>query len=680
MKSRKNVRIVTIALVGVVLLAAVGWAAAKQIKSPAQIAADTAAPKASLITATVTRQTLKSEIITRGTVRFGLPTPISLPTSQLKTGSPIVGRIPKPGDKLREGAVAMTVSGRPMIVLKGDSPMHRDLKPGDKGEDVLQLERALARKGLPTGAVDGTFDGSTAAGVAQLYRSIKSTPFGATETQIDKVNTAAQAFAAAEDKTLQARLALRTAQRGTPKADVNQARLDATSVSETIATTRAAIAAARGKVRDARDLAEAADRQAREGDPTAKRDLATAVSDVTAKENALRDAQTAQDEAQRALNALPADATPQEVEAARSTLRIATAKVPNARSDLAASQQAQIAAENAVRASGNKGREDGRKARRDGAVAASDLRQAQKTLQTLQRKRALARQRVGILREPLPSGVEQDAVAAARREEARAHKELSRLALGIDVQVPADEILFVPSTPALVDQVTAKRGTPATGDLMTITNTRLVVDAALSVEDGILVKAGRPVTISAPDQQINITGTVTFVAKQSGTNGVDPGKRYVEITPHKAPTTLQNSSVALKIAVESSKGAVLTVPFSAVSSVADGSERVEVALGGGRTKFVTVTTGLSAQGFYEVAPVRAGELKVGDRVIIGSGSSAPAAKAPTGSSLPTTPPPAAGTSTSGSTGTGTTGSTGSGTGTGTTGSAGAGSSTTTTGP
>jgi hypothetical protein len=506
---------------------------------------------------------------------------------------------------------------------------------------------------------------------------VHSTPFGATETQIDKVNTAAQTLAAAEDKTLQARLALRTAQRGTSKADVNQARLDAASVSETIATTRAAITAARAKIKDARDLAEAADRQTREGDPTTKRDLATAVSDVTAKENALKDAVTAQDEAQRALNALPPDATPQEVETARSALRVATAKVPNARADLAASQQAQTAAENAVRASGNKGREDARKARRDQQVAASDLREAQRTLATLERKRRLARQRVGILREPLPSGVEQDAVAAARREEARARKELSRLALGIDVQVPADEILFVPSIPALVDQVTAKRGTPAAGDLMTITNTKLVVDAALSVEDGILVKVGKPVTISAPDQQINITGTVTFVAKQSGTNGVDPGKRYVEITPHKAPTSLQNSSVALKIAVQSSKGAVLTVPFSAVSSVADGSERVQVALGGGRTKFVTVNTGLSAQGFYEVAPVHAGELKEGDRVIIGSGSSSAAPKAPTGSSLPTTPPPATGTGTSGATGTGTTGATG----TGTTGSAGAGGgSTTTTGP
>lgn len=55
MKSRKNVRIVAGALLGVVVLAGAGWFAACQIKSPAQIAADTAAPKPSLITVAVTK-------------------------------------------------------------------------------------------------------------------------------------------------------------------------------------------------------------------------------------------------------------------------------------------------------------------------------------------------------------------------------------------------------------------------------------------------------------------------------------------------------------------------------------------------------------------------------------------------------------------------------------------------
>jgi hypothetical protein len=301
-----------------------------------------------------------------------------------------------------------------------------------------------------------------------------------------------------------------------------------------------------------------------------------------------------------------------------------------------------------LRAAGNKAREDGRKARRDRSVAASDLRAAQKTLATLQRKRVLARRRVGILRAPLPSDVERDTLAAARREEARTRKDLARLALGLGVQVPADEILFVPSIPALVDQVTAKRGTPAANDLLTVTNRKLVVDAALSVEDAKLVKVGRRATISAAEQGISISGTVTQVASKSGTNGVDPGKRYVEVTPHKAPMSLQNSSVALRIAVQSSKGAVLTVPVSAVSSVADGSQRVQVALGGGRTKFVTVVPGLSAQGFYEITPVHEGDLKAGDRVIIGSGSASPATKAPSGLPLPTTPPPATRTATTGS--------------------------------
>ena len=44
MKSRKSIRVVIVALAGVVFLAGGGWVAARQIKSPAQVAADTAPP------------------------------------------------------------------------------------------------------------------------------------------------------------------------------------------------------------------------------------------------------------------------------------------------------------------------------------------------------------------------------------------------------------------------------------------------------------------------------------------------------------------------------------------------------------------------------------------------------------------------------------------------------------
>jgi hypothetical protein len=653
MTSRKNVRLVAAALIGVVLLACGGWAAARQIKSPAQVAADTAAPRPSQLTAKVTTQTLSAEVITRGTVRYGLPTPISLPVSNLKgtgtgTGTPIVGRLPKPGAKLRERSVAMTISGRPMIVLQGATPMYRDLGPGTKGADVLQLEHALARAGLGPGPVDGRYDAATAAAVAGLYRRVGSTPFGVTDSQFEKVNTAASNLSAARDKTLQARLALRVAQRGATPAEINQARLDAAAIDESVDTTRTAIGAARGKIADARDLQAIARRAERDGDPTARRDVAAAGIDVTTKQNALNDAIQAQNEAQHAVNILAPDALPADVELARATLRTATGKVAGARSDVAAAEGAYRAAENVLRASSTKARDDGRKAARDLAVARSDLRDAQRTLRTQLHKRSLARTRVRILRAPGPSGIERQTVAAALTEERRTRRELARLSQGLSVQVPADEILFVPSTPANVDAVTAKRGTPATGDLITVTNTRLAIDSALSVEDAKLVKVGQKVKISEPDLHLNLTGTVRQVARQNGTNGVDPGKRAVEIQPNRAPSTLVNTSVALKIAVKSSKGRVLTVPTSAVSTAADGDQRIEV-LSGGRQTFITVDVGLQAQGFYEISPRIRGALKEGDEVVIGASGASAAGKGP--SNVPVAPVPSSGgqgsTSTSG---------------------------------
>lgn len=612
-----------IALVGVVLLAVVGWAAAQQIKSPAQIAADTAAPDPSLITAPVTRQTLASEVITRGTVRFGQPTPVSLPTSALKTGSPIVGSIVNAGAKLRERSVVMTVSGRPMILLEGRTPMHRDLGPGIAGPDVLQLERALVRAGLRPGRVDGRYDGATAAAVAGLYKRLGFSPFGITDAQFERYNTAALAESAAAEKVLQARIALRT-QRGANDADVNQAAIDAAAIQETIGPARASIVAARGRIGDARDLAASARRQA---GASARRDVVAGQIDLTTKQNALDEAIGARDDAQRVVNELGPDGDPTERAVASTALRAAVAKVTAARRELATARQAARIAAGA----------DARKAVRDLALGRSDLRAAQRTLVTLQRKHRLALARVRILRAAGDSGIERETVNAMEAEEGRTRKELARVALGLGVQVPADEVLFVVSTPANVESVTAKRGTPASGDLLTVTNSQLAVDAALSVEDAKLVRVGQRVKISEPDLRVEIGGVVRQVASQNGTNGVDPGKRYVLIHPAAAPSTLVNSSVALKIAVSSTRGSVLTVPTNAVSTGADGDQRVELALGGTRTRFVKVDVGLSAQGFIEITPSAAGELKAGDKVVIGDANGSVAPKAPTNVPVPVTP-------------------------------------------
>ena len=319
-KFTANARKVGAALIAVVLLAAGGWAAARQIKSPAQVAADTAPPNASLISVPVERRALASEVIVRGTVRYGAPQEVSLPVSGLKSAAQIVSRAPRPDSRLRDGAVGLTVSGRPVFVLRGETPMHRDLGPGDSGEDVRQLEAALARLGHAPGPVDGQYDGATAAAVAALYRRHDHAPFGLTESQTERLGTAASAVSAATDHLLQTRVALRGA-----TADVNQARLDAAAAAEAIPPARAAIYAARTRIAEGRDLLRIAKRLEKSGDPSARRDLAAAQSEVTAKQNALNEAIGARDDAQRDVNTLPPDAETERAAASTAPFVLCTA-------------------------------------------------------------------------------------------------------------------------------------------------------------------------------------------------------------------------------------------------------------------------------------------------------------------------------------------------------------------
>lgn len=643
MKPRRNVQITTVALTIVVLLAGGGWVAARQIRSPARVAADTAPPSASLLTAQVERRALSTEVIVRGTGRYGKPQAISLPSSALKTSTQVISRIAKPDQVLHERSRAMTVSGRPVFVLRGATPMHRDIGPGDRGEDVHQLESALVRFGYAPGAVDGRYDGATAAAVAQMYRDRGAEPFGLTEAQIDRLNTAAQLASSAADHLLQMRLALRTAKRGVMPADVNQARLDALAVAELLPPARAAIVSARVRMAEARDLESTARRLALEGDGAARRDVATARVDVAAKRSALSEALTAQAEAQRALDRLPPDAPPSDVEAARSQLRITSARVPGVRTELEAAETVLQAAEIVVRQSSAKASDDGRKAARDFVLARADLREAERSLDTLRRKQVLAAARVRILLHPADTNLEREIVAASAREAARARADHARLAGRSGIQVPADEILFFPSVPVRVDTVTAKRGSQVgsqpTGDLMTVSNTTLAIDSGLSPQDAELVRTGMRVRIEDSETGIDLRGRVTRVADRPGTNPQlgDPTKTAFEVTPEGADARLVNTSVRLTIAISSTKGEVLTVPLNALSIGADGRSRVQLDMGAGRTRLVAVNPGLAAAGNVAITPARPGAIKRGDRVVIGARLPSSARKAATNQKDPRNP-------------------------------------------
>ena len=372
--------------IAVVVAAVAGWLAGTLIQSPAEVAARRAPPEPSPILVPAEERLLSTDVVTRGTARFGSTQTLSLTPTELKSGHRIVTRLPAAGAKLAEGDVVLTVSGRPVFLLEGGEPSYRDLGPGMVGEDVRQLEAAIERLGFDPGPIDGAFDAETERAVARMYSRAGFDPVRATEDQLEAV------------RPLEAEL------------------------------------------------------------------------------------------------------------------------LDNARA-------------------------------------------------------------------------------------------------GAGIQVPADEVIFIESTPVRVTELSVGLGDQPSGPVMTVTDVIVAIDSSLPLEEGPLVKPGMKALIDEPDLGIDATGVVSRVAETPGTDGVDGFHVYIEILVDGAPPTLVGASVRLTVPIESSEGTVLAVPVSALSLGPDGSSRVQRATDGG-LEFVRVEPGLSAGGFVEVTPID-GTLEPGDLVVIG---------------------------------------------------------------
>ena len=555
---RKNLRSAGFVLTALVALAAVGAVAARQIRSPAQIAADTAAPVAGLISVPVERRALATEVIVRGTVRYGDPQDVTLPLSTLKTSTSVVSSVPKAGARLGEGDEALVVSGRPVLVFAGATPMHRDLGPGSKGRDVRQLEQALARGGFSPGTVDGRYDAATAAAVAAMYAKHNEAPFGPTDIQADQLRTAAATAAAARDALLQMRLALRTAEQGATPADINQAQVDASAAAELIPPARTAITTAQDKAATSQAAIGGAKLAEAEASNTAAQDIAVADADVASKQAAVNDAVDAQADAQRQLASAPPDTTPDEYATLQAALRSATDKVGVARAELTAADRTAEATRRAPLVAVAKARNDGRLATRQLALARAEERDARASLTIAQHKLSVAQTRIRILRIPPDAALERQIVASAQAEASRTQNDLGQLAAKTGVQVPADEVLFFPTLPVRVDSLAVRRGSQLQGSAMTVSNSRLAIDSSLSVGDAKLVRRGLRVRIEEPDLGVKVNGTVSRIASKpgttpadlAGTTPVDPARTYVEVLPRSAPASLVGTSVKLSIAVQ----------------------------------------------------------------------------------------------------------------------------------
>ncbi|ROO50643.1 putative peptidoglycan binding protein [Micromonospora sp. Llam0] len=139
------------------------------VKSPAQHLAETAPPTPSLLTATVQERVLATTMVTRGTVVATHLLEVTPVAAQGADALVVTGVHTSVGAPVTPGSVLVEVSGRPLIALPGSVPAYRDLRPGDEGDDVAQLQSALQELSYYSGAVDGHFGAATKNAVARLY-------------------------------------------------------------------------------------------------------------------------------------------------------------------------------------------------------------------------------------------------------------------------------------------------------------------------------------------------------------------------------------------------------------------------------------------------------------------------------------------------------------------------------
>jgi peptidoglycan hydrolase-like protein with peptidoglycan-binding domain len=174
---------------GAALLAIGGLVGSSFVKSPQQIAADTAAPPATATTAKVVSQILTSSVQMRGVVYPGTQYDVypSAPgsdagasgTGSAAGGSPTGGSSSGPvyisrlgvaaGQRVSNGEKLAEIDGEPLFALAGRVPAWRDITPGESGPDVAELQKALASLGYYTGGDTPGFFGTPTQDAVSLY-------------------------------------------------------------------------------------------------------------------------------------------------------------------------------------------------------------------------------------------------------------------------------------------------------------------------------------------------------------------------------------------------------------------------------------------------------------------------------------------------------------------------------
>ncbi|MEA5055585.1 MAG: hypothetical protein VB093_19370 [Propionicimonas sp.] len=198
---------VTVIVAVACLIAGIGMG--RFVLSPADAAANAAAPDPGYITVPVEYGELSNDVTLRGQVGYADSTEVKLTASELADAAVITGHVPEVGDELDAGSIALEIAGRPVFVLPGQLPSYRTLRMGASGPDVTQLRKALRALGIDV-SKSGKFDKELAEGLRTLYSDAGYTP-AVDATAKAGVTTARQAVRDAEKALASARTALKNA-------------------------------------------------------------------------------------------------------------------------------------------------------------------------------------------------------------------------------------------------------------------------------------------------------------------------------------------------------------------------------------------------------------------------------------------------------------------------------------
>lgn len=567
----RGARIIAITLGVAILAAAVGWFAGSRLQSREEAQAETAPPEPSLITVEVERVELSNTVVVRGTVQFSDSTSLAIGPNYQGV-SILTNILAAEGELIEDGAPIAEVGGRPVFVLEGVLPAFRDLGPGATGDDVEQLEEALARLGHEPGPVDGAYDGDTESAVTAFYETNGYEPQPRSPDERAQIDTAEAGVEAARDQVRAAEQTLAAARRPLPESQrliLDQQVSDAERLLETAkADTATRLVELEDTLAAAEDLvaatgeaaALAADRLAQAeagthpdtGQPPSEDELAVLAAEAAEAEATWMAAVVDRDDAQAALDAAESEPDPA-VEDAEQALAIA-------------------------------------RATRSEALAAPDT-----TFETR-------------------------AVSDARNSLAAATAELEELEAQFGVRVPATEILYMDTLPRRVDGVLRERGDDVTtGALMQVSGATLVIDSGVSAADRSLLDVGDRALVEDEALGVSFEALITELADSPGGPQVASDRYYLRLEPLTDPgEDVQGLNLRVTIPVTSTDGEVLAVPLAALFAAADGTTRVEVANGDGTTSLVDVETGLEgrAAGLVEVRPL-SGSLSEGDLVVVG---------------------------------------------------------------